>query len=388
MKTKPPPLQRSPTGDYDFTWVRKVLIIKMSSLGDILHATPVARAIRASLPEAKIGWLTSDIFRAALEKSPLCDELLEAPKSYWRQGWRYRLANARWAYDRHRALVRAIRSGGYELALDLQENFLTAALARVAGVPYLAGFDDAREHTTLLTNVQVNCRDPGLGPRGRPICLAAGLGFHAPDPSMEFTVAAEDREGALALLRAKGIGDDDPFAVLLPATSWQSKCWLSERFAELGERLVRERGLRVVVLGGSGDRGYVERVQEKMKEPAASVIGEASLRECGALLERARACVGGDTGPLYIAIARGTPSVGLFGPSTSVGMVMPGERVRIVHHADQCRCYLTKRRFCPDQPCMQATTVEEVFQAVTELLDQAAAGGGGAAGMTPLHGGS
>lgn len=365
-----PPLKRLESGEYDFTWVRKVLIIKTSSLGDILHATAVARAVRKTLPETRIGWVVSDIFREAIERSPLVDHMLEVPKSYWRKGWGHRVANARWAYAQYRDVTRAIREAGYELAVDLQENFLLTALARLAGVPYAAGFDDAREHTTLLTNAQVNCRDPSLGPRGRPLCLAQGLGLHPPDPRMEFTVTPEDHDRALTILQSKGIAEGDRFTVLVPATSWQSKCWLSERYAELGDRLARETGVPVVLLGGPGDRGYVELVRDRMKESAITLVGELAIRESGALLERASVCIGGDTGPFYIAIARGTPVIGLFGPSTSVGALRPDEPGKMIHYPHKCRCYLTKRRFCPDQPCMHAITVDEVFNAVTDLLAQ------------------
>jgi len=342
----------------------------MSSLGDILHTTPVLQAIRETNPSAKIGWATSDIWAQAIQHNPLVDEIFLIPKSYWRQGHWARLAKMGRAWREHTQVVAAIRRADYQLSIDVQESLLSALIVRAAGVPHRAGFEDARDLSRWLLNLPVHCPASHFGPRDRPLALAAALGFRATKPRMYFPILEEDRQAVRAMMEKWDLDAALPLVVLVPSTSWASKCWAPERFAALGDRLVRECGATIVVLGAKPDRLRCEAVLTQMEEAAIPLVGQTTLRQSGALLEQASLCVAGDTGPLYIAAALGTPVLGLFGPTTSGAMFKEFEPHRIIHYPDRCRCYLRSKRFCRYGDCMEAISVEETFQAARALLSQ------------------
>ena len=288
----------------------KVLIVKASALGDVVHALPVLAWLKSADPAMEIDWLVEEGFAPLLEGHPLLHRVHRLGTRSWRQqGWAT-AARESWR------TVRQLRAERYDVVLDLQGNSKSGLFTRLSGAPLRYGFarDGVREWPNLLaTNRRValsraehHISERSLAvarvafPTGCEYLLAGPLPVR-PDAAQQVEVRLNDH----GLARRR-------FAVLHYGTTWPTKLWAVERWQELVRRLEAETGLEpVLTWGNSEERAVVEQI-------AASAAGRAivwprgTLPEMAALLARATVVIGGDTGPVHIAAAVGTPTVSLF----------------------------------------------------------------------------
>ncbi len=278
----------------------RALIVRLSSIGDVVHTLPTLAALRQHGWEA--GWIVEPASRVLLEENPALDQVVATPGA---KAFRWTEA---------RAAVRALRARRYDVALEFQGLWKSAAWARFAGARRVIGYARRwrREPGSALLLGEQAELPPGrdhvidknlalLGPLG---IEAAGL-REFPLPSSPEAVARVDQD-----VRDRGGGD---FAILNPAGGWASKLWPAERFGEVAKGL-RERGLRSIVTWGPGEEGLADRVVAS-SDGAAVRSFPTTLLDYVELARRARLVIAADTGPLHLACAVGTPVVALFGPT-------------------------------------------------------------------------
>jgi lipopolysaccharide heptosyltransferase I len=341
----------------------KILIVKLGSIGDIVHTLPCLSALSRRFPDARIDWLVERRCREILLDNPYIDELLEVDTLSWR---RKLLSPVTWRQIR--ASIRGIRSRAYDVVFDFQGLVKSGVCSRLAQSPRRIGFSRGglREPlSSLFTNEHVTPPDGRRHVIDKNLSLLKAVGIETRKWSFPIEVPRELEEKSAEQLAAMEISD---FVAINPGGGWFTKRWSPENFGKLAGELDREWNLKSLVFWGPGEEAMAGRVAEA-SSGAARVAPPTTLRELIAYLKRARLFVGGDTGPFHIAGALGIPVVGLFGPSDPVVNGPMGSDDRVVWKSVPCSpCY--KRR-CPGYGTVCMTSIE-----VDEVLDVVRAGSG------------
>lgn len=312
-----------------------ILVIRLSALGDVVHGLPVAAYLKETIPGARITWLVEPAAEPLVANNPAIDRVIVFPKKKWTSG----LANpARWGETASGiASFRKTLTGiGFQAALDLQGLLKSALLAVASGAPRRFGFRGTREGADrFLTDaidvgdyfgyeqhvISLNmrlahqmCHRLGYAPVEPPDLNAGGpLLFPLPEPPLESLERVEKwiRSPVPA-----------PLAVLIPGTTWSTKIWPDEQWAELAISLATEDGYRLVLVGGPSEVGttaFIERALTRCGVTALNLAGKTALLDLIALFRRTDLVVGADTGPMHLAAAVARPRVvGVYG-ATPIG---------------------------------------------------------------------
>lgn len=340
----------------------RVLIIKPSAIGDVVHALPVLRLMRSAWPSAHIAWLVTPACAGLLEGHPLLSEVILFERKRFGRAWRSPGAAAELG-----RFVTSIR-GRFDLVVDLQGLLRSGLLTFATAAPRRVGLASAREGAAWFYTRQVrDTGDDGKGGRHaveRYLDVAEALGLGRGPVRFEFNTSQRHRDEARMQL---GERDDRPFAVLVPGANWPTKRYPPGHFAEVARGLRSELGLRVVTVGGPSDRWAAGDIG-----PDLDLCGKTSLAVTTAVLERAAVVISNDTGPMHIAAALGRPLVALFGP-TSEALTGPyGQPGACVRVALPCAPCLS--RSCSHQSCMAWLTPRVVLDEVRRRLGRTANG--------------
>ena len=350
----------------DLTDFRRILLIKPSSPGDIIHALPVLHGLHRRYPAAYLAWLVAAPFVNLIEADPAINEVIAFDRRRFGQVGRSLRITREFV-----AFLRELRRRRFDLVIDLQGLLRSGFLARATRAPVRIGFAAAREMAWIFYTHPLDLPDHDAHAAEKNYAVAKLLGFA--DLPMDFTIALtpEDRDSARRLLKEAGFESREPYVVLVPTTRWETKCWPPDRFGKLA-RLLRERhGLRSALVGGPADSGIGDLAACTAHEAASNLCGQTTLRELAALVERAAIVVTADSTPMHMAAALGRPLVALFGP-TNPRRTGPCDRLMDVLRIElPCSpCYLRKLRQCPhEHACMQRLTVDDVAEAVALRLE-------------------
>ena len=326
----------------------RFLIVRMGSLGDLVHTLPAAGALRDSFPQARIDWLVDHHWRTLLEGNPDINEVI--------------------ALDRRAgggifACVRRLRAAHYTCAIDFQSLYRSAILALASGAKRRVGFDRsyAREPAAALLYTQ-RVKPTGRHKVEHNLCLVESVGAQRGTPRFPVAVSPEADAHVARDLAARGLAE---FFVISPGGGWRSKCWPPDRFGELHREVARRHGWRGVVSFSAAERELAETVRRAAGEPEPVVLS-MDLAQLTALLRLAKLVVGGDTGPLHLASALGTPVVGLYGPTDPArnGPFSPGDVV--VRNAGPEET--TYRRGSEYSTAMLSISVEQAVDAIERRL--------------------
>ena len=276
---------------------RRFLIVRLGSLGDIVHTFPAVAAIRASFPRGEIVWLTHPRWVELVAASGLASEI-------WPVDSRD-LSNVR-------ALIAKIRAQKWDAAIDYQGLWKSALLPFLGGVRKRIGFSSAtiREFgVPLLYTDRVHARFVHIADQNGELSLRVGTSQGV--APVKLKVSDAERQRVCADLKSAGI---DRYIVLSPGGGWRSKCWPAERFGELCRRIREKLNMRCVINYGPGEEELAAAVKAASGN-AEPVAYDGELGQLMAVLQGAQCIVGGDTGPLHLAIALGTRAVAIFGPT-------------------------------------------------------------------------
>ncbi len=281
---------------------RRILLVRLGSMGDILHALPALATLKENFPSWEIDWLVESRWRPLLEGNPYLSHIVEVDTFAWRK---QPLTPRVW--HALRSAVQVLRVRRYDCALDLQGLLKSALACRWSGAKEIIGFDKPwlKEpacsifYTRRVKTKAVHVIDANLA-------LAAALG--AVRPVIRFPLP----EGDPASLPA-GL-PENKLAVLNPGAGWRSKRWSPENFGAVSDALQKDFSMQVILNGGPGEESLTRQVQAACRnsDPLAYI---GNLKGLIALLRRSRLMVGPDTGPLHLAAALGVPTIGLYGPT-------------------------------------------------------------------------
>ena len=335
---------------------QRLLIVKPSSFGDVIHTLPALDALSRHWPQARIDWLVKEEWADLLRGQRALSDLLLLPKNIF--GWR--------------RLAATLRRRRYDMVIDFQGLFRSGAASWLSRAPARVGFADGREGSRWFYTRPVACDGTAIHAVDRALDLLRQIGVPA-DGAARFPLEIpEDSENwARALLRREQIDDGDAVVVLHPAARWQTKRWPAARFARLAERLAAG-GVKVFLVAGKEQKSQVDGVARLLRAPAVDLAGRCTLPELAALLKKASLAISNDSGPMHLAAALGTPVIGLFGP-TDPRRVGP---YGALHAAlkKPFDCTGCRRDACVrNQGCLQAISVDDVLAAAAPFLPRAAA---------------
>jgi len=325
----------------------RFLVVRLGSLGDIVHTFPAVAALRETFAGQQITWLTHPRWEPLIRAAGQVSEI-------WATETRS-LASIR-------AIMQRIRSGQFTAAIDYQGLWKSAALPLFAGIKRRIGFssETIREYgVPILYTDRVRCIATHIADQNGELTLRAGARRGVADFSLQVPEAAE--ASVREYLRERSI---DRYVVLSPGGGWRSKCWPAERFGVLCERIFRVLGLRCVVNGGPGEEDLAAKLCAAAGEARPSVY-QGDLNQLMALLKNSCCIVGGDTGPLHLAIALGTPAVALFGPTDPARNGPYRTDAIVLRAAGATRDHSRKQE---TDPSMLAIEVDAVFDAVARRL--------------------
>ena len=337
----------------------RILLVRLGALGDIVHAIPVAAALRRARPEASIDWLVSARHREVLDLVPVIDRRL--------------VVNDRDDAGGGTSLTAAIgeiRRRKYDVAIDLQGLIKSSIIARASGAGKVIGFSSRYLRESLARFLYTDVHDPGgegIYARSETrhvveinLGLLRPLGI-VPGPP-EFPIEHVDSAAACQAQQAAG----GRYALLNPGAAWPNKRWPPSRLAALAVALRERRGLMSVVLWGPGERELGEEVV-RQAGGAALATPPTTIADIVALARGAAVMVSGDTGPTHIGAAVGTPIVGIYGPTRPErnGPWLPEDVT--VSRANVCECHHL-RRCRRERMCLLDVEVAEVLAAVERRL--------------------
>jgi heptosyltransferase-1 len=321
-------------------------------------------AIRKALPKAEISWVVERRAAEILRDNPILDRLIEVDTKALRRG----LMSGE-TLRAPRQQLRRLRASSFDLALDFQGLLKSALIARLSGARRVFGFsrDSLREPASRIFLSESIAIPPKTHVIRKNLTLLSGaLGIPVPEVASDFLfpIATSHAHKEEALEAKRAISGQ--YAILNPGGGWPTKLWSAERFGRLADELWSHYGLYSLVTHGPGESDQAETVLHASQSGKARAVS-LSLKGFYELAKSAQVYVGGDTGPTHIAMAAGTPIVGLFGPTEWWRNGSPREEDVCVERVDiDCRtdCH---RRACSKWICMDIE-VERVFQAVGERL--------------------
>lgn len=344
---------------------KRILLIKPSSPGDVIHALPVLRALRRRFPDAHIAWMIATAFVNMLEAETTLNEIIPFDrKHYGRLGrsWRSTADFLRFVAD--------LRKKKFDLVIDMQGLFRSGFIARSTGARVRVGFQHAREMAWMFYTHRVPRDDIEKHAAERNLDVAAFLGVDRTNPDFRIAFTPDDEIKVRDLVRGR-LGGDQRVIVMAPSTRWPTKCWPAERFGELAAQLFESSGLKTLLVGGPGDLHDGRRAADASQGAAVNICGQTTLRELAALIDRASLVVTADSTPMHLAAAHGRPLVALFGPTNPVRTGPFGRSRDVVRLELDCSpCYFRKLRQCPyNHQCMQELSVARVAEAAVGRLD-------------------
>ncbi|SMC79153.1 glycosyltransferase family 9 protein [Sporomusa malonica] len=342
---------------------KEILIIRLSSIGDVIHCTPVAGALKAAWPDCRITWLVGEVCADLIKYNPSVDETMIWPRERFDKhlrAYEFKQALALW-----RSLQNDLAAREFYAALDIHGLFLTGMITRQVRTGQRIGMSEARELNPLFMSQTAKPLGPHI--TQRYLSVLKPLGITPADQHMTLVIPAEAEQFAENYIKAQGIiTPPDKIAVLVPGTTWPAKNWPPELFARTAELLAKD--FKIILCGGKAELPMGCEIEAKAGVSVNNAIGQTSLLEMAGILSKAAVVVAGDTGPLYMAAALATPTVTLFGPTNPETYAPPGKQHAIVVTKRDCGfCHKTKCRYGTNE-CMNSIKPEAVVEQVYNLV--------------------
>jgi heptosyltransferase-2 len=339
----------------------RLIVLRLDRIGDVVLSTPVLPALRQRFPHAFIAMLVRPPCRQLLEGHPALDEVLCYDKEGAHRTWR---GTVRFA--------RGLRRYAFDTALVLHPSNRSHWIPWLARIPVRIGYD--RKSPWLLTHRLPHRKQEGAQHEAAytlELLRLFGIAPADPRPAIPVSAAADAR--VAAVLAEAAVGPEERLVAVHPSASCVSKRWMPERFAQVADRLIAERGARICIVAGSADLDSARAMAQAMRQPAVNLAGRLSIGELAALLRRCRLLLSNDSGPVHIAAAVGTPVVDIFGRNQAGLSPLRwgplGSGHIILHKEVGCVTCLAHR--CDiGFLCLTSLSVEEVCRAAVAVLER------------------
>jgi heptosyltransferase I len=368
---------------------RKILLIKLSAVGDVVHTIPVLNKLRRRYPTAHLNWLVTPPIAELLRHHPAITNVIEFEREAWSKPWR--LA----PFAAYARLAAKLRAAAYDLVIDMHGQFRTAGLTLATGAPARIGFDrprarvwdasprkfplearkhawqGAREGSWLAYTHHIAVPTLDLHAVDRYLNIGSILGLDKGPADFSFPIPQTANSRVDSLLHQHGI-DHDRLVIMAPGTVWETKHWGIDKFAKVAQHFISQ-GFAVVLIGSQRERAVCEEVAD-LASGAIDLAGMTTLSELAALIRRSALNITNDSGPMHLAVALNRPVISIFGPTDPI-WIGPYGRPHAVLHADlPCSpCYLRRLKECRhDHACMEGVSPLAVIGRAESVLEQPA----------------
>lgn len=338
--------------------VSNILIIRLSSIGDIILTTPIIRAVKAQFPDARITFLIKKEFIDLVKYNPNIDAILTVDKSLGKNGLK--------------DLKKQIKAENFDWIIDLHKNLRSNYLKRGSAAFYKTKYPKFIFIRTLLVKLGIN-----LYKTINPVYLRyfeavknAGITYDNLGTDVFYPI--EDEKIVKQKLLEKGFDQTSPLIVLCPGAKHATKQWLPDRYIEVAKKLIAQDQYTICLAGGREDIQLCEDIKSAISSGTINLAGSLSLLQSAALLKMAKLCVVNDSGLMHLAQSQKTAVVAIFGStSRELGFFPLKEKSIVVEYPISCRpCSHIGREKCPKGhfKCMQEIQVEDVMKAISELI--------------------
>lgn len=322
----------------------RALIIKPSSLGDIVHSLAFLDALKTHLPLSTVHWAVFKGLDGLIEGHPLIDKLIVIDKAALKRSPGSVIKTVS-------GLRKTMKASQYDITIDLQGLFRSGLLSWLSAAPVRLGFREAREGAPLFYTHKVE-GGAGIHAVDRYLKVAAAMGCPVPE-TPRFPMVFDYLTPPF---------DEGEYAVIVPGARWKTKQWPAERFAKLSSMLP----LKSVIVGSSGDGDLARKVVEGSEGKSHDMTGKTTLRQLAGLIKNAAYMVTNDTGPMHIAAAFGVPTFAIFGPTSPERTGPYGHNHTIIRSGLRCSpCY---KRKCSPLECLESITPENVFDKINSRM--------------------
>ena len=330
----------------DMTCLR-ILVIKLTSLGDVILISASLRALKQKFPTCKITLLTDPSCLEAVESCPYIDNILYSSKK-----------NLRTLFLK---MIQQIKNKKFDISIDFQNTFWTHLLSFLSKIPQRYGY--GRKGGWLLLN-HVAPNTP-LPPVDHQFELLKLLNMTPSNSKLEFWIRDEDRTSLLQKSQSEKLDIQKPFSIIHLGASWRTKQWKASHIAQFCTHLFNHEHLTIVFTGLEKDLEFEKEIRSQTKIPIFSLVGKTTLRELGALIEKCESFISPDSAPLHIAAALGKSTLGLFGPTDAQKHRPPNDKLLILQEKVDCGpCY---KSTCSHHSCMVRLTPSRVISAYEKL---------------------
>ncbi len=325
----------------------KILIIKPSSLGDIVHSLPFLHAIKKRYPKSEVHWVIAKGLFPFLEEHPLIDRFWLFNKDQWKC-----FSNLKKTVPELRFFIQGLRSQHFDVSIDLSGLLRSGLITWVAGAKHKLGFAESDEGSPLFYTHKIH-GDMNIHAIDRYLKIATFMGCEANE--IHYPLPPYDSNPAVCA------DLPEKYCVMVPSAGKEANRWPAERFGQLAAKF----SMPSVLIGGRGDEPVAETVVENANGKAISLAGRTTLKELIPIIKKAEFMVSNDTGPMHIAAACNVPVFAIFGPANPGRTGPYGEIHTIIREELDCApCYAWKP--CDNWRCMENIEVNEVFDRIRE----------------------
>lgn len=337
--------------------MKNVLIVKLSAIGDVIHAMPVSYAIKETFPEARVTWVVEPPARDLVAMNPCVDKIITFHKKDFRSiGGLFR---------NYGPFKQIIKEEQYDAVLDLQGLFKSAAIARLAKAPVKLGTCNMREMSDRISK-------PVIGPHAgghiveRYLDVARELGCRVEKVVLPLEVPERSKETARRIMERAGARPDNPYVVFAMGANWPNKRWPVQYYAQLGDWFYDRRVVPVIVGGGPVDYQRMAELESLVEVPPINLVGKTDFKQLTYIIQNARLVLGGDTGPVHLAAGLGIRTLMLMGPTDANRNGPYGQPDNAIEVNRPCRyCW---KRSCPHGiDCLASITPEIVEKKIMTL---------------------
>ena len=338
-----------------------ILIVKLSSIGDVIHTLPSLSALRRLYPEADITWVIEEAASDIIKDNPCLNRTIVFHRKRWAKDIK-KLRRLNGTVKEIKAFITTLRKRRYDLVIDFHGLFKSSLIVLLSGGKRRLGYDSMQELSGLFLNEKIP-EDMEKHAVDRYLDLPRYLSADTTRKEFPIPMRKENRDRVEGLLKRYDVDINERFMAVNPVALWETKLWEDVKFAGLCGRITEELKTKVIFTGGSSS-GMIEHIQSLMVSPSVNLGGQTTLKDLAYLYKSASLVITPDSGPMHIAAAVGTPVVALFGPTDPSRTGPYGEGHVVVRKEMPCSPCLLKK--CGSNRCMKEITVGEVFLAVKE----------------------
>lgn len=335
----------------------KILIIRLSAIGDVVFASPLIKALRLTYPKAHISWLVEPAAASLLMNNTHLDKVIVLPRPHWKQLWHK--GRFLQLYKEIKNFITMLRSQGFDMALDLQGLLKSGVWTYFSGAKMRIGLGSKELSKYFMTQIVSHTYDdPRIG--SEYLKMAKALDLNTDDFSMDIALSEEDNAYA-ASLNITG-----KYAVICPFTTRPQKHWVEQRWAALAQEIMDQCGIQVIMLGGPGDAEAGSRIYSANNK-IINLVGKSSLTQTASVIKHSSLLVGVDTGLTHMGIAFNVPTLALFG-STCPYTYTTHDNARVLIHKMECSPCRRNPTCNGDYTCMKSLSIKEIMFNIKEVM--------------------